>query len=238
MSRAVVPLESNPTVFSQLAYNLGLSRKFQFNDVYSLTDPDLLAFIPRPVKAIILLFPITENFEKLKNSIDSSLPTYQIPNDPKDEKIYWFPQNIKNACGLYALLHSIVNVSENDIEPDSKLHKFTKSLQDVRTTDQRTELIQNLENEYADAAQEGQTEAPAADDDVELHFISFVYNEKDGHLYELDGRRKGPIDLGKSVGDDVLNESLVLDRIQHYMDIADERNKLNYNLMALTPSFD
>ncbi|OAF61676.1 threonine deaminase [Pseudogymnoascus destructans] len=36
-------LENNPEVMNQLAYKLGLSEELAFYDVYSLTDPDLLA---------------------------------------------------------------------------------------------------------------------------------------------------------------------------------------------------
>ncbi len=38
----------------------------------------------------------------------------------------------------------------------------------------------------------GATEAPSAQDDVDLHYVCFVKTE-DGTLWELDGRRKGPL---------------------------------------------
>ena len=41
-------------------------------------------------------------------------------------------------------------------------------------------------------------QAPSLDDKVDFHFIAFV--EKDGHLYELDGRKSGPVDCGKIEG--------------------------------------
>ena len=43
-SKRVIPLESNPAVFTDLAYNLGLTPVLEFHDVYSLTDKDLLNF--------------------------------------------------------------------------------------------------------------------------------------------------------------------------------------------------
>ena len=36
-----------------LAYKLGLSTELQFYDVWSLTEPELLALIPRPVFALL-----------------------------------------------------------------------------------------------------------------------------------------------------------------------------------------
>lgn len=47
-----------------------------------------------------------------------------------------------------------------------------------------------------EAAQQGVTAAPSADEEVDLHFIAFVH--RDGCLYELDGRKAGPINHGAS----------------------------------------
>ena len=45
-------------------------------------------------------------------------------------------------------------------------------------------------------------QAPSVDEDINLHFICFV--EKDGHLYELDGRKPFPINHGPSSPDSLL----------------------------------
>jgi ubiquitin carboxyl-terminal hydrolase L3 len=44
---------------TELAHNLGISSELTFHDVLSLTDPDLLAFIPRPCLALIVIIPLT-----------------------------------------------------------------------------------------------------------------------------------------------------------------------------------
>lgn len=78
----VVPLESNPDVsfntflakfleiflslfmlstqkvLNKYLANLGVSDSYQLVDVYGLDD-DVLNFIPKPVKALILLFPVS-----------------------------------------------------------------------------------------------------------------------------------------------------------------------------------
>lgn len=51
-------------------------------------------------------------------------------------------------------------------------------------------------------AHEGQTATPGIADEVDFHFIAFV--ERGNRLYQLDGNKKGPIDLGPSSPDTFL----------------------------------
>ena len=60
-----IPLECNPDLFTQLIHSLGVTSNLVFQDVLSL-DSDMLAFIPRPVLALILVFPTSELYEKEK----------------------------------------------------------------------------------------------------------------------------------------------------------------------------
>lgn len=55
--KVFVPLENNPDVMSDLAHKLGLSTEHNFHDVYSLTDADLLAIVPRPAQALLFIYP-------------------------------------------------------------------------------------------------------------------------------------------------------------------------------------
>lgn len=50
-----------------------------------------------------------------------------------------------------------------------------------------------IEEVHEEAAQEGQSEQ-IAQGEVDTHFVCFV--EKEGHLYELDGRKSFPINHG------------------------------------------
>ena len=90
-----------------LVHKLGLSPTLSFHDVYSLDDPSLLAFVPRPVQALLLVFPVTETYEKARKEEDESLPEYA--GSGETEEVLWFKQTIRNACGMMGLLHSVCN---------------------------------------------------------------------------------------------------------------------------------
>ena len=48
-------LEASPEGFTSLVQDLGVPASYSFTDVFSL-DPEALAFVPRPVKALILAY--------------------------------------------------------------------------------------------------------------------------------------------------------------------------------------
>jgi ubiquitin carboxyl-terminal hydrolase L3 len=99
---------------------------------------------------------------------------------------------------------------------------------------------QELESAHAAAATAGDTSAPAADDSIDLHFVCFV-KATDGHLWELDGRRKGPLDRGQlpSESDVLSEEALVLGpRAFIKRESSVGGTDLRFSLIALVPSFD
>lgn len=242
MEPAVIPLESNPDIFTQLAGHLGLSSLLGFHDVYSISDPSLLAFLPQPIYAVILLFPLTEDYELYRKTQDSSLDLLE-----GSEAVNWFKQTIKNGCGLYALLHILANVNKSLVVENSPLDTFLSELKaqggpKASNVDEYSYLIQNLEKSIRlddNFGSQGQTQAPAAQDDINFHFITFLKGQ-DNHMYELDGRRKGPIDLSGPQGSSatsVLDDAKVVEKIQFYMDNAGDQNAY-FSLMALAPTMD
>ena len=59
-----MPLEGNPEVLNKYLKNLGVKNDdYEFVEIIGFDD-ELLAFVPQPVTAVLLLFPITEEVKK------------------------------------------------------------------------------------------------------------------------------------------------------------------------------
>jgi ubiquitin carboxyl-terminal hydrolase L3 len=102
-----IPLESNPDVFTELVHKLGVSEALEFYDVFSIDEPELLAFIPRPTLALVLVFPTTKAYEKRCAEEEAKAGPYD--GHGEDEPVIFYKQTIHNACGLYAMLHAVSN---------------------------------------------------------------------------------------------------------------------------------
>lgn len=92
---------------SALVHNLGLSKTLAFHDVFSIDEPELLAFVPRPAYALLLIFPVSETYEKFRVQEDKDIQEYE--GHGPDEEVVWYKQTIGNACGLIGLLHGVSN---------------------------------------------------------------------------------------------------------------------------------
>lgn len=98
---------------SSLVHKLGLSTGLAWHDVYSIDDPSLLAFVPRPAHALLLVFPTSSAYEKARNEEDEPLSYYS--GTGPEEEVLWFKQTIGNACGLMGLLHAACNGMTRDL---------------------------------------------------------------------------------------------------------------------------
>jgi ubiquitin carboxyl-terminal hydrolase L3 len=92
---------------SSLVHKLGLSEKLAFHDVFSIDEPELLAFVPRPAHALLLVFPVSETYEKFRRQEDKDKSEYE--GHGSGEEVVWYKQTIGNACGLIGLLHGVSN---------------------------------------------------------------------------------------------------------------------------------
>jgi len=98
---------------SSLVHKLGLSAELSWHDVYSLDDPSLLAFVPRPAHALLLVFPVSTAYEKARTDEDSSSSDYA--GTGSGEEVLWFKQTIGNACGLMGIIHATCNGMTRDL---------------------------------------------------------------------------------------------------------------------------
>ncbi|KAK3114013.1 ubiquitinyl hydrolase 1 [Teratosphaeriaceae sp. CCFEE 6253] len=206
-----IPLENNPVVMGALLHKLGLSPNLQFHDVFSVDDPDLLAFVPRPAYALLLVFPVSQTYEKFRYEEDQGKQEYQGSGD-----------------------------AEKDGSELDKLIKKAVILKPV----ERAELLEDthaLETAHQEAANLGDTAAPSATEEVDLHYVCFVKDRDDGHLWEMDGRRKGPLDRGAlDAEDDVLSEKALQLGVRAFLKREEEAGggELRFSLIVLAEGFD
>jgi hypothetical protein len=118
-----VSVENNPEVMSSLVHNLGLSKALSFHDVFSIDDPDLLAFVPRPASALLLVFPVSRAYEMFRMQEDEKKSEYQ--GKGAEEPVLWYKQTIRNACGLIGLLHAVSNGNSRGFIGMDVLGEFT-----------------------------------------------------------------------------------------------------------------
>ncbi|XP_078513559.1 ubiquitin carboxyl-terminal hydrolase isozyme L3 [Lissotriton helveticus] len=186
---------------------LGVLPSWQFVDVYGL-DHELLSLVPKPVCAVLLLFPVTHKHEEHKAEEQSRIKARGQELSPT---IYFVKQTIRNACGTIALIHAVANNQKKlEFGPDSAMKRFL-NLSSKMTPDARAKFLEKDESirlSHETSAQEGQTEAPHIDDKVDLHFITFV--EEQGYLYELDGRKQFPINHGPTSSETLLEDAVVI----------------------------
>lgn len=92
---------------TSLTHTLGLSPSLSFHDVFSIDDPSLLSFIPRPALALLLVFPVSKTYEEFRVKEDKDRVEYT--GKGSEEPVIWYKQTIRNACGLIGLLHAVSN---------------------------------------------------------------------------------------------------------------------------------
>jgi ubiquitin carboxyl-terminal hydrolase L3 len=110
--------------------------------------------------------------------------------------------------------------------PGSHLHRLIERCQPLGPVDRARALENDMELElaYRLVATQGTSEVPTnPEDEVDFHYVCFVKSNKNNHLYELDGDRKGPKDRGPlEPNDDVLSE-------------REHGQNSNFSLLVLAP---
>ena len=220
-----LPIESNPEVMNSFLAKLGVPRDWEMCDVFGL-DPELLLMLPQPCLALMLLFPVTEKYHEFSREQEEAMRGVEI-----SDRLYYMKQTISNACGTVALMHSVINnvIGDQISLQDGPLKTFVEATLSLSAEERAVKLeADDAICECHDrAAREGQTRAPDRDERVDYHFVSFVSVE--GHLYELDGRKSGPIKKGKTSSETFLSEAAAA--CKEYM--SRDPDNINFTVVAL-----
>jgi ubiquitin carboxyl-terminal hydrolase L3 len=130
------------------------------------------------------------------------------------------------------------------VVPNSPLAKILTQAKTMNTPE-RAELLENsdeLEAAHTSFSQQGQSRAPSAEEETETHYVALVkhVNPTTGKtmIYELDGRRLGPVErVELPQGEDLLGET-ALGIVKEFMQREMESGRQAFSLCALAPSLD
>jgi ubiquitin carboxyl-terminal hydrolase L3 len=201
-----IPLESNPEVMNEFLTKIGVPDNLQICDIYGF-EPELLDMVPKPVKAVLLLFPVSPQSEDFRVA---QVTKIEESGQELPPGVWFTTQTIGNACGTIGLLHAVGNNLDTlgPLPEGSWSHKFFTNSLDA-DADARAAMLQSddsIAEVHADAAQAGQSAAPDRPEDCMLHFVCFV--ERGGFLLELDGRKPFPINHGPCAADALLASAI------------------------------
>jgi ubiquitin carboxyl-terminal hydrolase L3 len=168
-------------------------------------EGELLAMVPQPVAALILLYPVKDEKEFPTEDGDRA---GSVPRSA-----YFMRQTIRNACGTIALIHAVGNSQDKLTFSDTSVLKaFLDVTKDLGPEERGKQLEANLDicACHETSAQEGQTSAPGINEEVDFHFVAFV--QKEGQLLEMDGRKSGPTAHGATSDDTFLSDAAAVCR--------------------------
>ncbi|XP_075419087.1 ubiquitin carboxyl-terminal hydrolase isozyme L3 isoform X2 [Tenrec ecaudatus] len=121
-------------------------------------DPELLSMVPRPVCAVLLLFPITAKYEMFRTEEEEKIKSQ---GQDVTSSVYFMKQTISNACGTIGLIHAIANNQDKmHFESGSTLKKFLEESASM-SPEERARYLENYDAirvTHETSAHEGQTE--------------------------------------------------------------------------------
>lgn len=221
-------IESDPGCFTELIRGFGVTNVI-VEELYGLAEQNFRNL--HPIYGLIFLF-------KWQKADDSKA---DIVRDSRLDRLFFAKQVINNACATQAILSILLNAptkrtdkDEVGIELGPTLTNFKEFSKEFDPTMKglalsNSDVIRLVHNTFARQQMfEFDAKQAEKDDDV-FHFISYVPFE--GHLYELDGLREGPVDLGMIPdGSDWIETArpVIEKRMQQY-----SNEEIQFNLMAV-----
>ena len=208
--------------------------------------------VPKPVLAVIFLYPISPVQEQHREQESSTALSHELSTTQRKIPIWFTKQRIGNACGTIGILHALANININDgttttttttavsnntslIQRESWLNNFLYRRATWNTDPiVKAEMLESddaIETLHDDATQDeaNATGRGEIEDRLLTHFIAF--SNVDGMLYELDGRKNGPICHGETKQEQLLEDSCRV--IKRFMERDPE--ELRFTILALAP---
>ncbi|CAH1101114.1 unnamed protein product [Psylliodes chrysocephalus] len=214
-------IESDPGVFTELIREFGC-KGVQVEELWSLDGEQFESL--KPIHGLIFLFKWTKDDE----------PSGSVVQDNRLEKIFFARQVIENACATQAILSILLNCRHSDLKLGHTLSELKEFCQGFDAnmkglTISNSPVIRTVHNSFArQQLFEFDPSAAQKNDDV-FHFVGYI--PIDGRLYELDGLKQGPIDLGAIPAEaewtDIVRP-IIEKRIQRYSE-----GEIHFNLMAI-----
>jgi ubiquitin carboxyl-terminal hydrolase L3 len=126
--------------------------------------------------------------------------------------------------------------------PGSNLAQLLQEAIPLRPKERADLLYESdaLEAAHQEAGARGDTAAPVAEADVDLHYVCFV-KSPNNNLWEMDGRRKGPLNRGQlAAEEDVLSDKALDLGVRSFLkrEAAAGGGDLRFSLIVLAESFD
>ncbi|CAH0383811.1 unnamed protein product [Bemisia tabaci] len=178
-----------------------------------------------PIHGLIFLFKLVHQTDEQSGS---------IVRDSRLEKMFFAQQVINNACATQAILSILLNCKHPDVALGTTLTNFKEFCSDFDPHMKGLALsnsqdIRSVHNSFAPQTLfELDSKLPSKEEDA-YHFVSYIPLE--GRLYELDGLKEGPIDLGPIPEEkdwlDVVRP-IIEKRINKY-----NEGEIHFNLMAV-----
>ncbi|EFB28799.1 hypothetical protein PANDA_012567, partial [Ailuropoda melanoleuca] len=202
-------MESDPGVFTELIKGFGC-RGAQVEEIWSL-EPENFEKL-KPVHGLIFLFKWQPGEE----------PAGSVVQDSRLDTIFFAKQVINNACATQAIVSVLLNCTHQDVHLGETLSEFKEFSQSFDAAMKglalsNSDVIRQVHNSFARQQMfEFDAKTSAKEEDA-FHFVSYV--PVNGRLYELDGLREGPIDLGACNQDDWISavRPVIEKRIQKHV---------------------
>lgn len=188
----------------------------------NILDFYLLGF--RPIHGLIFLFKWQQGDE----------PSGTVVEDSRLDKLFFAKQVINNACATQAIVSVLLNANHEDVKLGPTLGNFKEFTSGFDSTMKglalsNSDIIKAVHNSFARQEMFEVVGQKSSDNEDVFHFISYLPFE--GRLYELDGLKDGPIDLGAIPTSGhwmELARPVIEKRIKKYQD-----GEIHFNLMAL-----